>query len=182
MSVFRRMLERTLEIITLLLLGALLLTVIGGVVFRTIGASLAWYDEVASVLLSWLTYFGAALAALKRVHLGFPELVLNLPPTVRVSLFAIAEVVVFAFFAVLGWFGWSVLEVLAFDHLASLPWVSQAALQSIIPIGALLFMVAQAMSLPDKLAQVRAGVNPEDKAREEAIREAMAHQPVAEAE
>ena len=46
-----------------------------GVVFRTLGASLVWYDEVASVLLAWLTFYGSALASVKRAHIGCPELV-----------------------------------------------------------------------------------------------------------
>ena len=32
-------------------------------VYRKAGASLTWYDEIASILLAWVTYYGAALAA-----------------------------------------------------------------------------------------------------------------------
>ena len=39
-----------------------------GVVFRALGHSLAWYDEVASVLLAWLTFYGAALASVRRAR------------------------------------------------------------------------------------------------------------------
>ena len=42
--------------------------VVLGVVFRWDGEALSWYDEVASVQLAWLTYYGASLAALKRAH------------------------------------------------------------------------------------------------------------------
>ncbi|HZQ62933.1 MAG TPA: hypothetical protein VFC24_16380, partial [Casimicrobiaceae bacterium] len=34
-----------------------------GVVFRAAGAALSWYDEIASVLLAWLTFYGSALAS-----------------------------------------------------------------------------------------------------------------------
>ena len=44
-------------------MGALAVVVVLGVGFRKFGAALVWYDEVASVLLAWLTYYGAALAA-----------------------------------------------------------------------------------------------------------------------
>ena len=50
-----------------------------GVVFRTIGHSLSWYDELASVLLAWLTYYGSALASVKRAHIGCPEIVEQMP-------------------------------------------------------------------------------------------------------
>ena len=37
-----------------------------------VGQSLTWYDEVASHLLAWLTFYGAALASVKRAHIGCP--------------------------------------------------------------------------------------------------------------
>jgi len=45
--------------------------VIVAVCYRIAGDSLSWYDEVASILLAWITYYGAALAALQRKHVGF---------------------------------------------------------------------------------------------------------------
>ena len=40
-----------------------------GVVFRASAQSLVWYDEVASVLLAWLTFYGSALASVQaRAH------------------------------------------------------------------------------------------------------------------
>ena len=62
---------------------ALALVVVLGVVFRRLGAALVWYDEVASILLAWLTFYGAALAALHRAHIGFPKLVDGLGPRLR---------------------------------------------------------------------------------------------------
>ena len=59
---------------------ALAVEVTMGVAFRYTGNALVWYDEVASILLAWVTYYGAALAALKRAHIGVPELVHMLPP------------------------------------------------------------------------------------------------------
>ena len=55
--------------------------------------SLGWYDEGASIMLAWLTYYGAALAALKRAHIGFPGLVNAMPPAVRVPVVLLGEAV-----------------------------------------------------------------------------------------
>ena len=66
--------RRFLEGAVLVLLAALALVVVVGVGFRKAGAALVWYDEVASILLAWLTYYGAALAALRRAHIGVPTL------------------------------------------------------------------------------------------------------------
>jgi len=55
-----------LQVVTIALLIALAVVVVLAVAFRFAGASLVWYDEVASVMLAWITYYGAALAALRR--------------------------------------------------------------------------------------------------------------------
>jgi TRAP-type C4-dicarboxylate transport system permease small subunit len=58
---FRRVLERLLEVICMLLMVALAVVVVVAVAYRYGGASLVWYDEVAAIMLVWLTYYGAAL-------------------------------------------------------------------------------------------------------------------------
>lgn len=147
--------ERLLEWVVIVLMTALFLEVTVGVVFRAAGRSLVWYDEVASVLLAWLTYYAAALAALKRAHIGFPGLVRALPPGPRVAAFLLAEALVLGFFVLLAWVGWQVLEVLATDNLVSLPSVSVQYTQSVIPIGAALFILAELLAFPAALADAR---------------------------
>lgn len=147
--------ERFLEALVILLMTVLALEVIAGVVFRTLGQPLVWYDEVASVLLAWLTYYGAALAALKRAHIGFPGLVASLHPDLRVSALVFAEALVLGFFGLLGWVGYSVLDVLGTDFLVSLPAISVRYTQSVIPISSLLFIIAELLVFPDLLQQAR---------------------------
>jgi TRAP-type C4-dicarboxylate transport system permease small subunit len=156
LAVWRRRYERLLEWVVIVLMATLAVEVTVGVAFRYFGYALVWYDEVASIGLAWVTYYGAALAALKRSHIGVPELVRTLPPGLRVPLALCAEACMFAFFVVLGWIGYEVLQVLAADTLVSLPAVSVAYAQSVIPIGALLFVVAQAFALPEVLREARA--------------------------
>lgn len=147
--------ERLLEIIVIVLMVALAVEVLLGVSFRKFGSALVWYDEIASVTLAWLTYYGAALAALKGAHIGVPELLRLLPPAARIPLIFVSEAIVLAFFAVLGWYGWVVLEVLATDNLVSVPEISVMYTQSVIPIGAALFIVAELLRLPELLAEAR---------------------------
>jgi TRAP-type C4-dicarboxylate transport system permease small subunit len=143
--------RRLLEGIVLALIAALAAVVVVGVVFRKAGASLVWYDEVASILLAWLTYYGAALAALNRAHIGMPTLVDRLRGRARVAVVLIGEACVLTFFIVLAGAGVRVLSVLGGTSLVSLPWVPAAVAQSVIPIGAALFVVAQLLSLPNAL-------------------------------
>jgi TRAP-type transport system small permease protein len=153
--VWRRRYERLLEWIVIVLMATLAVEVTVGVAFRYVGYSLVWYDEVASILLAWVTYYGAALAALKRAHIGVPELVRRLRPALRLPLAVFAEACVVAFFVLLAWVGYAVLEVLAGDTLVSLPDVSIAYAQSVIPISALLFVLAELLVLPDVLREAR---------------------------
>ena len=149
--------ERLLATFVGLLLVTLTVVVVVAVVYRRAGHSLVWYDEVASVLLAWLTYYGAALAALKRAHIGFSGLVDGLPPRLRLAGVLFGEVCVIGFFALLAWTGWRLLQVLQGVHLVSLPWVPVQLTQSVIPIGAVLFIVAQLLSLPEVLRRAREG-------------------------
>lgn len=152
----RKAFLRLLQTITVLLMLALTVVVVLGVTYRLFGASLAWYDEIASILLAWLTYYGAALGALNRSHIGVPGVLAALPPRLRLPLTLLSEAVVIGFFLLLGWLGYEVLVILEGDTLISLPEVSTQVTQSVIPIGAALFILAELFSLPEVLAEARA--------------------------
>jgi TRAP-type C4-dicarboxylate transport system permease small subunit len=158
----RRILERVLEAVCMLLMLALALVVVLAVVYRYGGASLVWYDEVAAITLVWLTYYGAALAALRRAHLGFPALIAARPPAVRLAALVVAEVVVIGFFLLLAWYGWQVIVILAGDRLTSLPWVPVAVTQSVIPIGSVLIALAELLTIPERWREARAGAAPHE--------------------
>jgi TRAP-type transport system small permease protein len=150
--------ERVLEWVVAGLMVILAIEVVLGVVFRSIGQALGWYDEVASVLLAWLTFYGAALASLKRAHISCPELVELAPPAVKRALNIVAQLLVIAFFGLLAWVGASILPILATDALVSLPQVPMSFVQSVIPISATLIVLAEVMHL---VALVRAEPLPE---------------------
>jgi TRAP-type transport system small permease protein len=149
--------EKLLEVIVIVLMVALAAEVTVGVLFRTFGAALVWYDEVASILLAWLTFYGSALAAAKRSHIGCPEVVATMPPAMRVFLRIVVEALVIGFFVVVAWVGYSILDVLATDNLVSLPAISVKYTQSVIPVGALLIIIAEVLTLPAALADARRG-------------------------
>ena len=64
------------------------------------------------MLLAWLTFYGSALASVKRAHIGCPELVESCRGGVRRAFDILAEIVVIAFFALLGAIGAWILPVL----------------------------------------------------------------------
>ena len=150
----RRIVRRLLEAIVLTLMAALAAVVVLGVIFRKLDAALVWYDEVASILLAWLTYYGAALAALQRAHIGVPNLVTRLSGGPRFGLILVAEACVIGFFLIVAWSGWTVMTVLGGSSLVSLPSVPLWIAQSVIPVGAVLFILGELLSLPDVLSGV----------------------------
>ena len=146
---FRDRYGRLLELVVSALMVLLAVEVTAGVIFRAAGHSLIWYDEVASVLLAWLTFYGAALASVKRAHIGCPEVVEKLPWTARRMTNIVAQVLVIAFFVLLGAVGLWVLPVLATDHMVSLPAIPISVVQSVIPIAAALIVIAEFTHLVD---------------------------------
>lgn len=165
--------EKLLEAISIILLITLSSIVVIAVIFRFLGQSLVWYDEIASVLLAWLTYYGSALAACYRSHLGFPGLFLKLPKGLRIVAFILAEAVIIGFFAVIGYAGWFVLGIFGDETLVSLPWIPLSFSQSVIPVGAVLFSLAELLTIPDAWNKALAGVDYEKVAIDHAIEEAQ---------
>lgn len=149
--------EKFLESIAFVLMVGLAVVVTAGVVFRWAGESLVWYDEVASILLAWITFYGAALAALRGSHIGVPGLVDWLPRPLRIAAVVFAEACVIGFFVLVAWIGVSVLDVLATDYLVSIPEVSVVYTQSVIPIGAALFVISELLRLPELLRAAAGG-------------------------
>ena len=159
----RRVYQFALEFICFVLMAALAVIVVIGVVYRTIGEALVWYDEIAAILLAWLTYYGAALAAYRGAHIGVSSIVEMMPRPLRVAVTVFAELCVIGFFVALGWVGWSILDVLATDTLVSLPDIPVSYTQSVIPIGSFLFVLAELLRMPELLtnaARPRMEVNP----------------------
>jgi len=164
-----RFLETVLEWIVIVLMVALTVVVIVAVLFRMAGDSLSWYDEVAAIQLSWITYYGAALAALRRRHIGFDSVLLAIPMPFRMACLILAAVIVIGFFIVLAMTGWQVVQVLEGDRLVSLTWVPVQFTQSVIPIGAALFVICELLSLPSYWRATAAGKSLEHMEIEEEV-------------
>lgn len=177
----RRAYDRLLEVISAFLMAALAIVIVMGFVFRAIGLSLVWYDEIASIGLCWLTYYGSALAALRGAHIGFPGIVNAFPRGLRVAAALFAEAVVIGFFALLAVTGLEVVDILKGSTLVSLPNVSLQVTQSVIPITAVLFIIAELLRLPDVLAAAR-GSGFEDHELKEALENLETAKPAEKAE
>jgi TRAP-type C4-dicarboxylate transport system permease small subunit len=129
---------------TAFLLAAMVLVVAVGVLFRyALGAALVWYDEFASYLLVWLTFYGCVVASYRRRHIGLEVLVDRLPSGWKRGVELVAEACVFGFQLVLGYFGWVLTQKIGDETAISLAWVRMSWVYSVLPIsGALMLLVS----------------------------------------
>jgi TRAP-type C4-dicarboxylate transport system permease small subunit len=157
MDKLRQAYDRLLAAIAAILIVAISLIVMLGVLYRWVGESLVWYDEVASIALCWLTYYAGALAALRGAHIGFAGFVNALPADLRVAATLLASAVNIFFFGLLAYMGVEVVKILGGTTLVSIPELSQQVTQSVIPITAVMFVVAELLRLPKLLEEARRG-------------------------
>jgi TRAP-type C4-dicarboxylate transport system permease small subunit len=149
MQAMSRLLGLSLEIIAGALLVALTALVSVAATLRYAGTGISFYDEVAPILLSWVTFFGAALVALKRGHLGFDNVIRGLPEGAKRVAFVLSEALTVTFFLALAWGGYRLLGIVSGEHLVTLPWVTSAAVQSVMPIASLAYVAAELLTIPD---------------------------------
>lgn len=164
--------ERVLEAISVTLIAAMAFVIVFGVIMRKAGASLIWYDEVASVLLVWITYYGAATATIKRAQLGFSGLLYSVKGPLKQGLFWLSELIVIGFFTLVACYGAVVIQFFAGETMISLPWVPTLLTHSVIPVGAALIVIAELLSLPRALADLNAGRTADQAELEEYAEEA----------
>lgn len=157
MKSFRAIYDRFLEAIAVALIVAVTAIVVMGFVYRWVGESLVWYDEVASIGLAWLTYYAGALAAVRGAHIGFSGFVNALPARGRVAATLFSSLVTIGFFVVLAIMGAKVVEILGGDTLVSIPSIPLRATQSVIPIASVLFIISELVRLPEVLREAKRG-------------------------
>jgi TRAP-type C4-dicarboxylate transport system permease small subunit len=171
-ATFERVIRWIIETICLALLVALAVSVIYATTMRYLGASPSWYDEIASVLLAWLTYFGATYALFLRQHMSFGGLVTALPKRAAIALAVVSEILVIGFFAVVAWYGHKILAVAKWDSLLSIRWMTLDIVQSVIPITAVLMILGTLLTMPRALRNVAAGIDADHAEIAHAIAEA----------
>ena len=140
---FRRFIDFIEWWATFLLL-LMVVVVCMGVFFRyVLDASLVWYDEFASYLLVWLTFYGAVSASYHRRHIGFETFIARLMPATRKRLEIVAEFLVLGFQTVLLYYGWLLTRKMGDETAVSLVWVKMGWVYSVLPItGGLMLLIS----------------------------------------
>jgi TRAP-type C4-dicarboxylate transport system permease small subunit len=157
MERFFRKLIAVIEWWTVLLLVLMVALVCVGVFFRyVVNDSLTWYDEFASYLLVWLTFYGAVIASHRRRHIGFEVVVEKFNPAARRAVEALSECFVLVFQFVLLYYGWELVQKMGEDRTVSLPWVKMGWIYSALPItGGLMLLISAARLIDIVFARER---------------------------
>ena len=121
-----------------------------GVFFRyVLNASLVWYDEFASYLLVWLTFYGAVVASYRKRHIGFEVVVSRFLSKARRIIDFIGECFVLGFQLVLFYYGWLLVRKMGDGSAISLTWVKMGWVYSVLPITGGLMLLISLMRLVD---------------------------------
>ena len=128
------------------LLAGLAVLVCFGVFFRyALNSSLVWYDEFASYMLVWLTFYGCVVVDYQRRHIGFDLFVNKLTPGKRRVVDIVGELAVLGFQFVLFYYGWILTERMGDETAISLPWIRVTWITSVLPItGGLMLLISLA--------------------------------------
>jgi len=134
---------RALERLVMMMVAVLTLTVLWGVFTRfVLGKQAAYTDELARVLLVWVSMIGAALAFGEKAHLGVDFFVNKLHPEARKTLSIIVQLVVMVL-AVLVFVvgGWGLALGQMGQQLPTMPWMSRGMVYFAIPLGGVFMLL-----------------------------------------
>jgi TRAP-type C4-dicarboxylate transport system permease small subunit len=138
----RSLLDRIVNGVLALILGAMTVLVFASVVLRyVLNSPVTWSEELASLLFAWITFVGAFIGFRSRSHIAIDTLVVFLPPGVRRDMNRCVDVVVLA---ILGLFVWQGVRLclttwgLEFPALE----ISRGYLYLSLPVGASLMIIA----------------------------------------
>ncbi|MBI4641119.1 MAG: TRAP transporter small permease, partial [Candidatus Tectomicrobia bacterium] len=133
-----RLFRRFIDIVewwAVFLLIMMVVVVSLGVFFRYVmNQALVWYDEFASYLLVWLTFYGAVVASYRRRHIGFEIVVDRFPSNTRRVVDFLSESCVLGFQFVLFYYGWLLIKKMGDDIAVSLEWVKMGWIYSVFPV------------------------------------------------
>jgi C4-dicarboxylate transporter DctQ subunit len=131
------------EAILALLLFVMVALNFSGIVARYwIRVSLPWIEEVTVGLFVWTVFLGAGLTVVRGIHIGFPALAERFSGPVRLELAVLARTLFTIFFAILTWFGTTVLlnQIANNQRTPTLAW-PEWIFDAAIPVGSALAVV-----------------------------------------
>lgn len=113
--------------------------------------SLTWSEELSRFMMVWVSMLGGAVAARRRMHVGFEAATQALPPRLRRGVRVLAMLAALGTFACMAWYGATLARFNMLQQSAALEWpmgVPYAA----VPVGATLLVLFLAEDLVHTVA------------------------------
>ena len=107
----------------------------------------SWSEELVSYLFAWMSLLGASLVTSERGHMNIPALVERMPKNARKLLSMFAELVGFAFSAVILVFGGIQITSLAMGQMTSSLGVAIGIFYFVLPFAGILNMIYTALNI-----------------------------------
>lgn len=141
MKNFFKLLDQSLAILLFLILFIMVATVAANVFGRfLLGISIPWGEEVAKIMLTYLTFFGAAYAMKDNAHYSFDFLILKFPPRIIHYFQVFRWLVIIAFTGILIY--WTAEVTFRIRHwIMPSTGISRAMVYGAAPVGLFLLMV-----------------------------------------
>ena len=164
MKVIFRILDRTLETLLFVTLASMASVVAINVFCRFIlKFSLSWGDELAQVLMVWMTFLGAAVGMRDKAHYAFDYLVKSLPNSAKKFFVLLSEVITIAMS--LGLLFWSTQVTILIRHwVMPAMGISRSLVYGACPVGTFfLLMYAVRNFLTTLTAEERVVISTEEE-------------------
>ena len=139
-----------LEFLLIAAIAILVFDVLWGVVSRyLLGEQSSWTEELARVLLIWVSLLGGALAYSAKIHLGLDLFVNSLDPHSRKTVMVATDLIImfFAVFVLIIGGGKLVLETLRLEQMMMALGIAKGYVYLAVPISGLFFLIFSIESL-----------------------------------
>ncbi len=138
----RKVLVRALEVLVIAMIIVLTLTVLWGVFTRFIlGRQAEYTDELARVLLIWVSMIGAALAFGEKAHLGVDFFVSKLDAGARKALSILVQLIVMVLALLVFIYGGWQLSASQMGQILPTMAISRGLVYASIPLGGVLILI-----------------------------------------
>ncbi len=128
------------EKLLLVLGGSICLLLFAQVLFRYLGASLGWSEEVSRHLLVAITFLGGTAAYKRMSFIGLKGIGHSLGKSVQRVIVVILQVATLGCFCILVWFG-TEYTIKAWEHTSAALQIPMSIPFAVIPISSMVFIV-----------------------------------------
>ncbi|MCC7151257.1 MAG: TRAP transporter small permease [Rubrivivax sp.] len=135
-----RVLNAVIEKLLMVTGAAICVILFAQVVFRYLGASLGWSEEVSRHLLVAITFLGGTVAYKRASFIGLQGIGNRFGPRFQRGVVLLLQWLTLACFALLAWFG-AAYTIKAGEHTSAALQIPMSIPYAVIPLSALVFIV-----------------------------------------